>query len=155
MWGSIIREPPASRAQLFAGLTDQRSSYSFMKRASTGSRQAKPSLESETSATRCSLFCRVAKAIVVEDGGHRLFRGLQHGDVFGEVAMFLNSVRPAYVRAITDVEVLVISKEQLNDSLTTMPRIASRVLLNLVRCLCGRLVENTEGSHRAAIEDAH
>lgn len=155
MWGSIIRESPASRAQLFAGLTDAEVQLflheTSIHRFSAGETVVRAG---DVGDEMFVVLSGVAEAIVVEDGGHRLLRGLQHGDVFGEVAMFLNSIRSAYVRAITDVEVLVVSKEQLTDSLTTMPRIASRVLLNLVRCLCGHLVENTTAPHRAAIEDA-
>jgi extracellular factor (EF) 3-hydroxypalmitic acid methyl ester biosynthesis protein len=147
MWGSTIRESPASRAQLFAGLTEAEVQL-FLHEASVHRISAGETVvrTGDVGDEMFIVLSGVAEAIVAEEGGHRLFRGLQHGDVFGEVAMFLDSVRSASVRAITDVEVLIISKEQLTDGLTSMPKIASRVLLNLVRCLCGRLVENSQQS---------
>jgi extracellular factor (EF) 3-hydroxypalmitic acid methyl ester biosynthesis protein len=153
MWGSTIRESPAHPAQLFAGLTDAEIQL-FLHEASVHRISAGETIvrTGDVGDEMFIVLSGVAEAIVAEEGGHRLFRELQHGDVFGEIAMFLGSVRSASVRAITDVEVLIINKEQLTDSLTSMPKIASRVLLNLVRCLCSRLVENTSAARPGQTE---
>jgi CRP-like cAMP-binding protein len=77
------------------------------------------------------------------DGAETPLRTLGSGEVFGEIALFSRIRRTASVRAVTDLQVLVISQEFLRRAMRAMPEIAMKLLYNLNAVLCERLDRTT------------
>ena len=65
------------------------------------------------------------------------------GQVFGEIAFISNTTRSADVVALDDTEILVVTQGWLKKMMLGSPELASKVLLNLSRILCERLVVST------------
>jgi CRP-like cAMP-binding protein len=65
------------------------------------------------------------------------------GQVFGEIAFITNTTRSADVIALDDTEILVVTQNWLKRMMVGSPELASKVLLNLSRILCERLVVST------------
>ena len=148
-WSAGLQKPAEGRAPLFLGLNDDDAQLflheSIVHRFSEGETIVRAG---DIGNEMFVVLSGVAEAIAVTEAEHRLLRLLKQGDVFGELGLFLRSERSAYVRAVSDVEVLVVSQQQLSDNLTAMPRVTSQFLLNVVRSLCERLIESTVGSQR-------
>jgi len=68
---------------------------------------------------------------------------LTAGDVFGEIALIINSARTADVEAVTDTKVLAIDWESLEKIQRFSPYLASRLYLNIARILGERLGKTT------------
>ncbi|MGB1110296.1 MAG: cyclic nucleotide-binding domain-containing protein, partial [Gammaproteobacteria bacterium] len=68
---------------------------------------------------------------------------LGKGDVFGEIAFLSESPRSAEVRAVTDLELLVLTQESMQRAMARMPEISARILFNLSLTLCERLRDST------------
>jgi CRP-like cAMP-binding protein/predicted GNAT family N-acyltransferase len=68
---------------------------------------------------------------------------LEPGQVFGEIAFIANVKRSADVVALADSEILVVSQTYLRKLMKSSPELASKVLFNLSRVLCERLVYST------------
>lgn len=68
---------------------------------------------------------------------------LEPGQVFGEIAFIANVKRSADVVALADSEILVVSQTFLKKLMKSSPELASKVLFNLSRVLCERLVFST------------
>lgn len=65
------------------------------------------------------------------------------GQVFGEIAFITNTTRSADVVALDDTEILVVTQAWLKKMMLGSPELSSKVLLNLSRILCERLVVST------------
>lgn len=65
------------------------------------------------------------------------------GQVFGEIAFITNTTRSADVVALDDTEILVVTQSWLKKMMLGSPELSSKVLLNLSRILCERLVVST------------
>jgi CRP-like cAMP-binding protein len=65
---------------------------------------------------------------------------LDTGQVFGEIAFIADSRRTADVVAVTDARILVLSRTYLTKLMKIAPDLAARILFNLSRVLCERLV---------------
>jgi len=63
----------------------------------------------------------------------------EKGELFGEMAFISNTPRSADIVAVSDLELLVFSRNHLEKSLKTHPAIIARVLLNIARVLSERL----------------
>lgn len=68
---------------------------------------------------------------------------LEPGQVFGEIAFIANVKRSADVLALAECEILVVSQAYLRKLMKSSPELASKVLFNLSRVLCERLVYST------------
>ncbi|MBF0268336.1 MAG: cyclic nucleotide-binding domain-containing protein [Alphaproteobacteria bacterium] len=68
---------------------------------------------------------------------------LEPGQVFGEIAFIANVKRSADVVALAESEILVVSQTFLRKLMRSAPDLASKVLFNLSRVLCERLVYST------------
>ncbi|MBF0356138.1 MAG: cyclic nucleotide-binding domain-containing protein [Alphaproteobacteria bacterium] len=68
---------------------------------------------------------------------------LEPGQVFGEIAFIADVKRSADVVALADSEILVVSQTFLKKLMKSSPELASKVLFNLSRVLCERLVFST------------
>jgi CRP-like cAMP-binding protein len=65
------------------------------------------------------------------------------GDVMGEVAFLLNMPRTAHIIAASErVSVLCLDQPCLNRLLKYDTAMANKLLMNLCRCLCQRLVQS-------------
>ncbi|GAB3122534.1 cyclic nucleotide-binding domain-containing protein [Novispirillum itersonii] len=71
---------------------------------------------------------------------------LDTGQVFGEIAFLADTTRSADVVAVSDARVLALSQNFLRRLMRTSPTMASKLLFNLSRTLCERLV--TSNRHR-------
>lgn len=65
---------------------------------------------------------------------------LDVGQAFGEIAFIADSQRTADVVAATDARILVLSQSYLRKLMKAAPELAAKLLLNLSRMLCERLV---------------
>jgi CRP-like cAMP-binding protein/predicted GNAT family N-acyltransferase len=68
---------------------------------------------------------------------------LEPGQVFGEIAFIANVKRSADVVALAESEILVVSQAFLRKLMKSSPELSSKVLFNLSRVLCERLVYST------------
>lgn len=74
--------------------------------------------------------------------------------MFGEVAFASSSVRSADVTALTEMQVLVISKGFLIRAMRKQPELSAKVLLNLTLILATRLRDRTDSSVEAMTSQA-
>ncbi len=75
--------------------------------------------------------------------GDELIRVFSPGDVFGEMAFLLERPRSADVYAVTDGRVLSLSEGTLRKAIRSDPAIAARLLLNISKMLCYRLLQSS------------
>ena len=76
--------------------------------------------------------------------GEEVLRVMSRGDVFGEIAFLLEKPRTADVYAATDgVRVLSLSEGTIRKLIESDPNIAARLLLNISKILCLRLLQST------------
>ena len=79
--------------------------------------------------------------------GDRVVGLLSRGDVFGETAFLLDRPRTVDVYAATDdVSVLSLSDGAIRRMINEDPAVAAKVLLNLSRMLCVRLIKANRAS---------
>jgi CRP-like cAMP-binding protein len=72
----------------------------------------------------------------------RLINVLGRGDVFGDIAFLLELPRQSDVYAATpDVRILSLSEGTLRELMAEEPALAAKLLLNISRMLCGRLIK--------------
>jgi hypothetical protein len=89
-----------------------------------------------------NMFVVLDGTLEVRDG-ERLIRVLSPGDVFGEMAFLLGRPRSADVYAATDgVRVLSLSEGTLREMIESDPRVAARLLLNIAKILCLRVLKS-------------
>jgi len=93
-----------------------------------------------------NLFLVLSGILEVRHDG-RLMNVLGQGDVFGEMAFLLGLPRQSDVYAATsDVRILSLSEGTLRKLMADEPELAAKLLFNISRMLCGRLIKaNTAG----------
>ena len=72
-----------------------------------------------------------------------LIRVLSAGDVFGEMAFLLEQPRAADVYAATNCRILSLSEGTLRKSIAKDPEVAAKLLLNISKILCKRVLETS------------
>jgi hypothetical protein len=88
-----------------------------------------------------NLFVVLDGTLEVRDGD-QLIGVLTGGDVFGEMAFLLGIPRQRDVIAATDdVRILSLSEGNLRKLIAAEPTIAAKLLLNMSKMLCGRLIK--------------
>lgn len=65
------------------------------------------------------------------------------GEVIGEIGLVLDCERTANVVAVRDSEILVIDRSYINRMMNNDPALAAKVLFNLCRIVCERLITST------------
>jgi len=88
-----------------------------------------------------NMFVVLEGTLEVRDGDD-LIRVLSPGDVFGEMAFLLERPRAADVYAATDGRILSLSEGTLRKAIGSDPEVAARLLLNLSKMLCYRVLQN-------------
>lgn len=88
-----------------------------------------------------NLFVVLEGTFEVRDG-EEFIRVLSPGDVFGEMAFLLERPRAADVYAVTDGRILGLSEGTLRKAIASDPDVAARLLLNLSKMLCHRILES-------------
>ena len=93
-----------------------------------------------------NLFLVLDGTLEVRHDG-RLINVLGPGDVFGEMAFLLDLPRQSDVYAATPgVRILALSDGTLNKLIAEEPALAAKLLRNISKMLCGRLIKaNTAG----------
>lgn len=71
---------------------------------------------------------------------------LDCGQIFGEIAFIADTTRTADVVALTEGRLLVLGKATLNRLMKTAPELAAKLMFNLSRVLCERLVTSNRRS---------
>jgi len=90
-----------------------------------------------------NMFVVLEGTLEVRDGDE-LLRVMSAGDVFGEIAFLLGQPRSADVYAATDgVRVLSLSEGTIRKLIESDPGVAARLLLNISKILCLRLLQST------------
>jgi CRP-like cAMP-binding protein len=85
-----------------------------------------------------------ADALINSSGQPRRIRGIERGDVFGEMGLIRHHVRTADVVATEDVEVLAVNGRFLSRLQRRYPRIGAKIFLNLSKILSDHLQDTTE-----------
>jgi predicted GNAT family N-acyltransferase len=87
-----------------------------------------------------NLYVVLSGVLETRDDG-RVVRAMTAGDVFGEIAFLLNQPRSMDVYAATDeVRVLSLSENNIRMLIENDPTITAKLLLNLSKMLCRRLL---------------
>ncbi|MGC4068726.1 MAG: protein kinase [Polyangiaceae bacterium] len=73
--------------------------------------------EGDVGAEAHIIVCGTCVAYTREDGRELILREMGPGDVYGETAVFAKRPRSASVRAVTDVEVMVVTSDMLSSAL--------------------------------------
>ena len=89
------------------------------------------------------LYVVLSGSVEIIKGGASIAT-LQAGVHLGEMAMIDNAPRSATVRALEDVNLLVMRREEFFNLIRTEPAIASKLLWSFVQVLSGRLRETNE-----------
>jgi cyclic nucleotide-binding protein len=90
-----------------------------------------------------NMFIVLEGTLEVRDGDE-LLRVMSPGDIFGEIAFLLGQPRSADVYAATDgVRVLSLSEGTIRELIRNDPAVAARLMLNISKILCLRLLQNT------------
>jgi CRP-like cAMP-binding protein len=93
-----------------------------------------------------NLFLVLEGTLEVRHRG-RFVNVLQPGDVFGEMAFLLALPRQSDVYAATPgVKILSLSDGTLHKLMAEEPTLAAKLLLNISRMLCGRLIKANAGT---------
>lgn len=79
------------------------------------------------------------------DGIEHALITLGRSQVFGEIAFLSETPRSADVVALTDLEVLILTQDNLKTLMNSLPEISNKVLFNLSLTLCDRLRSTTQG----------
>lgn len=86
--------------------------------------------------------------------GVRELAVLNGGEFFGEVALLTGGVRSASVVALTELDLLSLSRASLQRLQDNAPAIAARLLWNLSRLLCERMLSReAEGARESGGRD--
>jgi len=89
-----------------------------------------------------NMFVVLEGTLEVRDGDE-LIRVFSPGDVFGEMAFLLERPRSADVYAATDGRILSLSEGTLRKAIGSDPEVAARLLLNLSKMLCHRILQSS------------
>lgn len=79
---------------------------------------------------------------------------LDTGQVFGEIAFLADTTRSADVVAVSEARILALSQNFLRRLMQTSPAMASKLLFNLSRTLCERLVTSNRNTTEEGESDA-
>jgi hypothetical protein len=141
-WSEVhgaLRELQANRISALNGFTDAEAARCLEKSTIIECQQGDRVLKKGGVAR--NLFVVLDGTLEVRDGD-AVQAVLSTGDVFGEMAFLLERPRAADVFAATgDVRILSLSEAQLRGMIKSDPAIAARLLLNISKMLCLRILK--------------
>jgi hypothetical protein len=143
-WGEVesaLERLASTRLHAFAGL-DEAEVHECVSRSNIISCAPGDRVIKRGGSAR-NLFLVLEGTLEVRQDG-KLLNVLVAGDVFGEMAFLLGVARQSDVYAVTpDVRVMSLSDGTLRKLLAEHPALAAKLLLNISRMLCGRLIKTS------------
>ena len=148
-WGDVheaLRDLEGSRVSALHGLTEEEAARCLAKsniiECDAGDRVLKKG------GVARNMFVVLDGMLEVRDGGKPV-AVMEPGDVFGEMAFLLGRPRSKDVYAVTGgVRVLSLSEGTIQKIIESDPVIAARLLLNISKMLCIRLLQQGESTRR-------
>lgn len=140
-----LAAPPTACIPLFDSLCDEEVS-SFLRSGTVLSLQAGDRIirQGDVGDEMYIILSGVAEAVSRKEEQEHSLAIMSKGQIFGEVAFVSKTVRSADVNALTEMQVLIISKGFLNRAMRKQPEISAKVLLNLSLILAQRLRDRTD-----------
>ncbi len=130
-----------SRVTLFDSMTEQETQACLDKSSIIECTQGDRVLKKGNPST--NLFVVLSGILDVHDGDATVAY-LRAGDVFGEIAFLLREPRTMDVyAATTDVRIVSLSESAISQIIQTAPEAAAKMLLNISKMLCQRLVKSS------------
>ncbi len=134
-----VRAAAAETPTILADFTDEEQKQVFRGGTMLEVKQGDRIIKAGTVGTE--MFVVLAGLVEVRlPGGDVTLAVLDVGQAFGEIAFIADSERTADVVAVSDARILVLSQSYLRKLMKAAPELASKLLLNLSRMLCERLV---------------
>lgn len=133
----LLDEVHAQRVSAFDGFTDDEAERCIARSNVIECRAGDRVLKSGGAAR--NMFVVLGGTLEVRDDG-RLVGVLTVGDAFGEMAFLLEQPRRFDVDAATDSRVLSLSEGLLRKMIVDDPVVAAKLLLNVSKMLCSRLI---------------
>ena len=140
-----LAAPPTACIPLFDSLCDEEVS-SFLRSGTVLSLQAGDRIirQGDVGDEMYIILSGVAEAVSRNEEQEHSLAIMSKGQIFGEVAFVSKTVRSADVNALTEMQVLIISKGFLSRAMRKQPEISAKVLLNLSLILAQRLRDRTD-----------
>lgn len=150
-----LAESPTACVPLFEGLSDEEAS-AFLRSGTVLTLHAGDKIirQGDVGDEMYVILSGVAEASSRHGDQTHSLTVMGKGQVFGEVAFAASTVRSADVTALTDMQVLVVSKGFLTRAMRKQPEPSAKVLLNLSLILAKRLRDRTTSWVEAINEQA-
>ena len=138
-------DPPTECIPLFESLSDEEVS-NFLRSGTVLSLQPGDRIirQGDVGDEMYIILSGVAEAVSRKEDQEHSLAIMSKGQIFGEVAFISTAVRSAEVNALTEMQVLIISKGFLNRAMRKQPEISAKVLFNLSLILAQRLRDRTD-----------
>ena len=140
-----LAAPPAECIPLFESLSDEEVS-GFLRSGTVLSLQPGDRIirQGDVGDEMYIILSGVAEAVSRKEDQEHSLAIMSKGQIFGEVAFISTAVRSADVNALTEMQVLIISKGFLTRAMRKQPEISAKVLFNLSLILAQRLRDRTD-----------
>ena len=140
-----LAAPPAECIPLFESLSDEEVS-GFLRSGTVLSLQPGDRIirQGDVGDEMYIILSGVAEAVSRKEEQEHSLAIMSKGQIFGEVAFISKAVRSADVNALTEMQVLIISKGFLTRAMRKQPEISAKVLFNLSLILAQRLRDRTD-----------
>jgi predicted GNAT family N-acyltransferase len=140
-----LAAPPAECIPLFESLSDEEVS-GFLRSGTVLSLQPGDRIirQGDVGDEMYIILSGVAEAVSRKEEQEHSLAIMSKGQIFGEVAFISTAVRSADVNALTEMQVLIISKGFLTRAMRKQPEISAKVLFNLSLILAQRLRDRTD-----------
>ena len=140
-----LADPPTECIPLFESLSDKEVS-NFLRSGTVLSLQPGDRIirQGDVGDEMYIILSGVAEAVSRKEDQEHSLAIMSKGQIFGEVAFISTAVRSADVNALTEMQVLIISKGFLIRAMRKQPEISAKVLFNLSLILAQRLRDRTD-----------
>ena len=140
-----LAAPPTECIPLFESLSDEEVS-GFLRSGTVLSLQPGDRIirQGDVGDEMYIILSGVAEAVSRKEEQEHSLAIMSKGQIFGEVAFISTAVRSADVNALTEMQVLIISKGFLTRAMRKQPEISAKVLFNLSLILAQRLRDRTD-----------
>jgi predicted GNAT family N-acyltransferase len=140
-----LADPPTECIPLFESLSDKEVS-NFLRSGTVLSLQPGDRIirQGDVGDEMYIILSGVAEAVSRKEDQEHSLAIMSKGQIFGEVAFISTAVRSADVNALTEMQVLIISKGFLTRAMRKQPEISAKVLFNLSLILAQRLRDRTD-----------